>query len=122
MPGATTIIVRTTRVDQGDELIQKFPEVRFSKVRFASHFTKLPSHPIPQQTFYHACAVIHIRRPRPKTISIIGPVPFLLKLQCFAGEQGLLVQEMHLRGKVHNGELARELCQLCNKMNILRLP
>ena len=35
------------------------------------------------------------------------------------------MQEMHIRGKVHNpenAELAQELCQLCDKMDILRLP
>lgn len=35
------------------------------------------------------------------------------------------MQEMHLRGKVHNpenSELAQELCQLCDRTEILRLP
>ena len=52
-------------------------------------------------------------------------MPVLLKLQSYAREQGLLVQEMHIRGKVHNpenSELALELCQLCDRTNILRLP
>ncbi|MCJ1436576.1 hypothetical protein MMC27_005956 [Xylographa pallens] len=95
VPGATTIVVRTKRVGQGDELIQKFPGSYISAIT------------------------------DPKTISIVGPVPVLLKLQCHAREQGLLVQEMHIRGKVHNpenAELARELCQLCDKTDLLRLP
>ena len=61
----------------------------------------------------------------PKTLSIVGPVPVLLKLQSYARDQGLLVQEMHIRGKVHNpenAELAQELCRLCDRTDILRLP
>ncbi|MCJ1386179.1 hypothetical protein MMC17_009305 [Xylographa soralifera] len=95
VPGATTIVVRTKRVGQGDELIQKFPGSYISAVT------------------------------DPKTISIVGPVPVLLKLQCYAREQGLQVQEMHIQGKVHNpenAELARELCQLCDQTDLLQLP
>ena len=43
----------------------------------------------------------------------------------YAREQGLLCQEMHIRGKVHNpenAELAQELCQLCDKHEMLQLP
>ena len=61
----------------------------------------------------------------PKTISIVGPVPVLLQLQSYARQQGMLVQEMHIRGKVHNPEnatLAQELCQLCDRTDFLRLP
>lgn len=61
----------------------------------------------------------------PKTVSLVGPVPILQKLQAYARDQDLLVQEMHIRGKMHNpenAELAQELCQLCDKTNILRLP
>ncbi len=61
----------------------------------------------------------------PKTLSIVGPVPVLLKLQSYAREQGLLVQEMYIRGKVHNpenAELAQELCRLCDRTEILQLP
>ena len=49
----------------------------------------------------------------------------LLKLQIYAREQGLLVNEMHIRGKVHNPEnhdLAEELCQLCERTELLHLP
>lgn len=52
-------------------------------------------------------------------------MPVLLKLQTYAREQGLLVQEMHIRGKVHNPEnveLAQELCRLCDRTDLLRLP
>ena len=61
----------------------------------------------------------------PKTVSVVGPVPVLLKLMTYAREQGLLCQEMHIRGKVHNpenAELAQELCQLCDKHEMLQLP
>ncbi len=55
----------------------------------------------------------------------MGPVPVLLKLQTYAREQGLLVNEMHIRGKVHNPEnreLAQELCRLCERSELLHLP
>jgi len=55
----------------------------------------------------------------------VGPVPVLLKLQTYAREQGLLVNEMHIRGKVHNpenSELAQELCRLCERTELLHLP
>ena len=58
-------------------------------------------------------------------MSIVGPVPVLLKLQSYAREQGLLVQEMFIRGKVHNpenSELAQELCQLCDRNEFLQFP
>ncbi|KAL2047416.1 hypothetical protein N7G274_001437 [Stereocaulon virgatum] len=40
VPGATTIVIRTKRVGQGDELIQKFPGVRLcqSTLRFTCYF------------------------------------------------------------------------------------
>lgn len=49
----------------------------------------------------------------------------LAKLQADALSQGLLVQEMHIRGKVHNPEnldLAKELCDLCDRTKSLQLP
>ena len=52
-------------------------------------------------------------------------MPVLLKLQAYAREQGLLVNEMHIRGKVHNPEnreLAQELCRLCERTELLHLP
>lgn len=52
-------------------------------------------------------------------------MPVLLKLQTYAREQGLLVNEMHIRGKVHNPEnreLAEELCRLCERTELLHLP
>ena len=52
-------------------------------------------------------------------------MPVLLKLQSYAREQGFLVNEMHIRGKVHNpenAELAQELCQLCDRNEFLQLP
>ena len=61
----------------------------------------------------------------PKTVSIVGPVPVLSKIQDYARGQGLLVQEMHIRGKVHNPEnadLAKELCELCDRTPSLQLP
>ena len=55
----------------------------------------------------------------------MGSVPVLAELQTYARSQGLLVQEMHIRGKVHNPEnvdLAKELCDLCDRTESLQLP
>lgn len=56
---------------------------------------------------------------------MVGSVPVLAKVQTYARDQGLLVQEMHIRGKVHNPEnvdLAEELCNLCDRTESLQLP
>lgn len=56
---------------------------------------------------------------------MVGSVPILVKVQEYAREQGLLVQEMHLRGKVHNpenSELSIELCRMCDEDDLLQLP
>ena len=61
----------------------------------------------------------------PKSVSIVGPVAILAELQSYARNQGLLVQEMYIRGKVHNPEnveLAAELCDLCDTTQSLQLP
>lgn len=61
----------------------------------------------------------------PKTISVVGTVPVLAELQTYARGQGFFVQEMHIRGKVHNPEnadLAKELCDLSDRVPSLRLP
>ncbi|KAL9606215.1 MAG: hypothetical protein Q9179_000612 [Wetmoreana sp. 5 TL-2023] len=95
IPGATTLVVRTKRPGQGDELISKFPGSYISAVT------------------------------DPRTISIVGTVPVLAKLQTYARGQGFLVQEMHIRGKVHNPEqadLAKELCGLSDRVPSLQLP
>ena len=55
----------------------------------------------------------------------MGSVPVLAKVQGHARDQGLLVQEMHIRGKVHNPvnvDLAEELCNLCDRTESLQLP
>ncbi|GAW20845.1 hypothetical protein ANO14919_103570 [Xylariales sp. No.14919] len=61
----------------------------------------------------------------PRTISIVGPVRTLEAVSEYARDQDLLVQGMHLRGKVHNPEnmgLAKELCDLCDQAENLQLP
>ncbi|KAL6720906.1 hypothetical protein ACLMJK_000005 [Lecanora helva] len=94
-PGATTIVVRLKKVGQGEELVSRFPGSYISAVT------------------------------DPKTISIVGSAPTLLKVKAFAREQGLLVNDMHIRGKVHNPEnedLAQELCQLCYQSALFHFP
>ncbi|KAF7898017.1 uncharacterized protein EAF01_008983 [Botrytis porri] len=95
IPGPTTIVIRLKQIGQGEEIASKFP---------GSHISAVTD---------------------PKTISMVGSVPVLAKVQAYAREQGLLVQEMHLRGKVHNpenAELSLELCGLCDKTDFLQLP
>ncbi|EMD94543.1 hypothetical protein COCC4DRAFT_152704 [Bipolaris maydis ATCC 48331] len=95
LPGPTTIVLRLRHEGQGDDIARKFPGSYVSAVT------------------------------DPKTISIVGPVPTLEKVTAYARELGLQAQGMHLRGKVHNpenAELARELCELCDEMENLRLP
>ncbi|KAL9046401.1 MAG: hypothetical protein Q9214_000753 [Letrouitia sp. 1 TL-2023] len=95
MEGATTIVVRLKMAGQGEKLVARFPGSYISAVT------------------------------DPKTISIVGPAPVLLKIQSSARSEGMLVNAMHIRGKVHNPEneeLARELCQLCDRSDLFRLP
>ncbi|KAF7944492.1 hypothetical protein EAE96_010883 [Botrytis aclada] len=95
LPGPTTIVIRLKNIGQGEEIVSRFPGAHISAVT------------------------------DPKTISMVGSVPVLSKVQAYAREQGLLVQEMHLRGKVHNpenAELSLELCGLCDKIDFLQLP
>ncbi|MCJ1359582.1 MAG: hypothetical protein MMC33_009584 [Icmadophila ericetorum] len=95
IPGATTIVIRVKRVGQGEEIVGRYPGAYISAIT------------------------------DPKTISVVGPVPILAEMQVYARGQGLLVQEMHIRGKVHNPEnkdLAKELCALCDKTESLQLP
>lgn len=61
----------------------------------------------------------------PRTLSIVGDVSTLKELCAFARSKGLIVQEMDLRGKIHNPEnmeLAREICTLCDEVPFLQLP
>jgi hypothetical protein len=58
-------------------------------------------------------------------VSIVGPVRTLEAISELARGQGLLVQSMHLRGKVHNPEnmsLAKKLCEICDRVESLQLP
>ncbi|KAE8374371.1 hypothetical protein BDV26DRAFT_300248 [Aspergillus bertholletiae] len=93
--GTTTIVVRLKREGQAEELIQKFPNTYISAIA------------------------------DPRSVSIVGPVDQLVKLQAHANQQGLLVQCMDLQGKVHNPEnadLAEELVMICHNEDLLDLP
>ncbi|KAH8203888.1 hypothetical protein TruAng_001952 [Truncatella angustata] len=93
--GATTAVVRLRYPEQGEEIVQRFPGCVISAVT------------------------------DPKSITISGHVDAMAHLLAHVRDQGLLVQEMHLRGLVHNPEnleLAQELCSLCDKSPSLQLP
>ncbi|KAI1163974.1 BcPKS16, polyketide synthase [Nemania serpens] len=95
IPGATSIVLRLSTPGEGDEIVAQFPGCYISAVT------------------------------DPRTLSIVGDVSTLKKLCAFARSKGLIVQEMDLRGKIHNPEnmeLARELCTLCDEVPFLQLP
>ncbi|KAK3713681.1 hypothetical protein LTR37_008375 [Vermiconidia calcicola] len=93
--GASTVVLRTHRVGQGNEMVAKFPRTYVATVA------------------------------DPYSISVVGPVQQLAKLQAYAQSQGVTTTELHLRGKVHNPE-NRDLCQalwdLCSRTVELQLP
>ncbi|KAG9187871.1 hypothetical protein G6011_05742 [Alternaria panax] len=93
--GATTIAVRLRASQQGDELIEGIA----------------------------GCYISAITDPR--TISIVGPVLELKKVAGRARDQGLLVTDIHIRGKVHNPEnapLVKVLFDLCQEHEEMALP
>ena len=61
----------------------------------------------------------------PKTISVVAPAQVLKQIKVFAKTQGLLCQDMHIRGKVHNPEnktLAADLDRFCATHEGFRFP
>ncbi|KAH7320277.1 BcPKS16, polyketide synthase [Stachybotrys elegans] len=93
--GSTTLALRLKREGQGQELTLRFPGTYISAIT------------------------------DPRSISIVGPANQLDKLFHHAREEGLQVQKMDIRGKVHNPEntrLAAELCGLCRDNALLQLP
>ncbi|KAE8849469.1 hypothetical protein HRS9122_03485 [Pyrenophora teres f. teres] len=93
--GATTIAVRLRASHQGEELIMGIPGCYISAIT------------------------------DPKTISIVGPVLPLKRVADRAREQGLLVTDIHIRGKVHNPEnssLVKVLFDISQKYEEMQLP
>ncbi|KAI4669819.1 Type I Iterative PKS [Alternaria viburni] len=93
--GATTIAVRLRTPPQGDELVAGIPRCYISAIT------------------------------DPKTISIVGPVLELEKVAERARNRGLLVTDIHIRGKVHNPEnapLVKVLFDICQEHDDMMLP
>lgn len=93
--GTTTLALQLKYEGQGDELTEKFPGTHVSAIT------------------------------EPRTVSIVGPADTLQELFLYAQDQGLQVQKVDIRGKVHNpdnGDLAAELCRLCRETPSLQLP
>ena len=94
--GSTTLAMRLKYEGQGDDLTRRFPGTYVSAIT------------------------------EPRSVSIVGPAATLHELYCFARDQeGLQVQKMEVRGKVHNPEntsLADDLCRLCRETPSLQLP
>lgn len=122
IPGATTIILRLSTPGEGDEIVGQFPGVS----------TLSQTDPIMSIVLarlilkYDICTKCYVSAVTdPRTISVVGPVQALKELSEFARGRGLLTQDMHLRGKIHNPEnldLARELCEICDNTPSLQLP
>ncbi|KAI4956605.1 Type I Iterative PKS [Alternaria rosae] len=95
MEGATTIAVRLRTPPQGDELVAGISRCYISAIT------------------------------DPKTISIVGPVLELEKVAERARNWGLLVTDIHIRGKVHNPEnapLVKVLFDICQEHDEMTLP
>ncbi|KAK3902479.1 BcPKS16, polyketide synthase [Staphylotrichum tortipilum] len=94
--GSTTLAMRLKYEGQGDDLTRRFPGTHVSAIT------------------------------EPRSVSIVGPAGKLDELYCFARDQeGLQVQKMEVRGKVHNpdnAQLADELSRLCSETPSLQLP
>nr|AOO87096.1 polyketide synthase [Alternaria alternantherae] len=93
--GGTTIAVRLRASEQAEELVEGIPGCYISAIT------------------------------DPKTISIVGPVVELKKVADRARDQGLLVTDIHIRGKVHNPEnapLVKVLFDLCQEHDDMTLP
>ncbi|PHH89660.1 hypothetical protein CDD83_5578 [Cordyceps sp. RAO-2017] len=93
--GSTTLALRLKYEGQADHLTRRFPGTHVSAVT------------------------------DPRSVSIVGPADQLDQLFRFASTQGLQVQKMDIRGKVHNPEnahIAAELAILCDETPGLRLP
>lgn len=94
--GSTTLAMRLKYEGQGDDLTRRFPGTHVSAIT------------------------------EPRSVSIVGPAGKLDELYHFARDQeGLQVQKMEVRGKVHNpdnAQLADELSRLCSETPSLQLP
>ncbi|KAF7896114.1 hypothetical protein EAF00_006129 [Botryotinia globosa] len=92
--GSTTLAFRLKYEGQGDDLTRLFPETHVSAIT------------------------------DPRSVSIVGSAKRLEELFVYAQRQGIQVQKMDIRGKVHNPEnkdLAAELCHLCHDTSSLNL-
>lgn len=61
----------------------------------------------------------------PKTVTIVGDADQLGRLRAHVVSQGLVVQDLGVRGKAHNPENAKitaELCRLCKSSDLLSFP
>ncbi|KAK0713998.1 BcPKS16, polyketide synthase [Lasiosphaeria miniovina] len=95
IPGTTTVVIRLKKEGQAEELVGMFPHTYISAVT------------------------------DPKSISIAGPIKQISRLQASATQQGLTVQSVDVRGKMHSPEnvhLAAQLSTLCEKSELLNFP
>ncbi|KAL8826088.1 MAG: hypothetical protein Q9170_007540 [Blastenia crenularia] len=93
--GPTNMVIRLKQPGQGDDIVRYYPGAYISAVT------------------------------DPKTISIVGPAAVLEQVKNFTDAQGLLSQNVHIRGKVHNPEneaLAADLNRFCTAHDSFRLP
>lgn len=132
--GVTTIAVRLRASQQADGLVKDIAGVS----RFRSFLHETPPvtvsicatsqfssafHPGSHLLTITQCYVSAVTDPR--TVSIVGPVHELKKVTERARAQGLLVTDIHIRGKVHspeNAPLVKVLFDLCQGRDEMTLP
>lgn len=119
IPGITTAVVRLKREGEAEELVHLFPHVS-SKAKEARHYRngEQKANNCLHKTYISAIT-------DPKSVSVVGPINEMAKLQLHANEQGLSVHSMEIRGKTHNPKnrnLATELFMLCEASELLCLP
>ncbi|KAK4182798.1 ketoacyl-synt-domain-containing protein [Podospora australis] len=93
--GSTTLAVRLKHEGQGADLVKRFPRTYVSAIT------------------------------EPRSISLTGPADVLNDLYSYAKGQGIHIQQLDIRGKVHNPEninIALELTQLCQNTPGFQLP
>lgn len=115
IPGGTTMVVRVKQPGQAEELVKDFSGVSFYATSPLLCFTP--------RLLNFQCYISATTDP--KTVSVVGPVLALARLQTAATERGFLCQTMHIRGKCHNpenAELAAELRAFCSRHEEFRLP
>jgi acyl transferase domain-containing protein len=108
------MVIHLKAAEQLDEILGSFPKVKCPKQH--KELTV-------ELTWY---CKIHISAiTDPKTITVVGPENGIASLRSLVSDQGLVIQRMHLSGKVHNPDNAavvEVLKSFCNDHIEFQLP